>query len=87
MKKERTKCPFSMVRKRSIAYSKTAFEAWEDKEKTRESTSVDKVNDLPTDEEHWAGWKEQTDANGNQVMAALTRADELLCNNNAESKA
>ena len=54
------------------------FEAWEDKEDIRRSTSMNLVADLPTDAEYWTDVRsrERIDVNGNIVVQDDPLTDE-----------
>ena len=55
------------------------FTAWEDFKEIRASTSVDRVNEMPTDEEYWEGSKAGVDpAIGNAIQVPLTDVEKKL---------
>ena len=62
------------------------FEAWEDSKEIRAATSVDRVNDMPTIQEGWAGTKAGTDATGNAVQVPLTDEEKKLRKDNDASR-
>jgi len=62
------------------------FEAYEDSKKIRATTSVDRVGELPTNEQYWTGRK-HTVVNGVDTDISLTNAEKKLYEENAKSRA
>ena len=61
------------------------FEAYEDAKKIRATTSVDRVGDIPTDEQYWSQRKSNV-VNGVATSVPLTKAEKKLYEENAKSR-